>query len=101
VRDLRAALNFGDCLSRATAPVAGEPLPAKGVDFTKTDVPCTPGAVARNRVAGNIITRSRGGDVITLQARETARLNQQQGHTTIPRRQLAVPEAPIRTFRPL
>jgi ribonuclease VapC len=34
-----AGLNFGDCLSYATALVAGEPLLAKGADFTQTDIP--------------------------------------------------------------
>lgn len=34
-----AGLNFGDCLSYALAIVAGEPLLAKGADFTDTDVP--------------------------------------------------------------
>src|SRR5215470_4813520 len=34
-----AGLNFGDCLSYATALVAGEPLLAKGHDFTQTDIP--------------------------------------------------------------
>ncbi len=33
-----AALNFGDCLSYAAARVAGEPLLAKGDDFSKTDI---------------------------------------------------------------
>jgi ribonuclease VapC len=33
-----AALNFGDCLSYATARVAGQPLLAKGEDFSKTDI---------------------------------------------------------------
>ena len=33
-----AALNFGDCLTYATARVAGEPLLAKGDDFAKTDI---------------------------------------------------------------
>jgi ribonuclease VapC len=34
-----AGLNFGDCLTYATALVAGEPLLAKGDDFTRTDIP--------------------------------------------------------------
>lgn len=34
-----AALNFGDCLTYATARVAGQPLLAKGDDFTQTDIP--------------------------------------------------------------
>jgi len=34
-----AGLNFGDCLTYATALVAGEPLLAKGDDFTQTDIP--------------------------------------------------------------
>jgi len=34
-----AALNFGDCLTYATARVAGERLLAKGDDFTQTDLP--------------------------------------------------------------
>ena len=33
-----AALNFGDCLSYATARVAGQPLLAKGDDFRRTDL---------------------------------------------------------------
>ena len=33
-----AALNFGDCLAYAAARVAGQPLLAKGEDFTKTDI---------------------------------------------------------------
>ena len=33
-----AALNFGDCLSYATARFAGRPLLCKGNDFTKTDL---------------------------------------------------------------
>lgn len=33
-----AALNFGDCLAYATAKMAGEPLLAKGEDFSKTDI---------------------------------------------------------------
>ena len=32
-------LNFGDCLTYATALVAGEPLLAKGDDFAQTDIP--------------------------------------------------------------
>jgi len=34
-----AGLNFGDCLTYATALVAGEALLAKGDDFTQTDIP--------------------------------------------------------------
>ena len=34
-----AGLNFGDCLTYATALVAGEALLAKGDDFMQTDVP--------------------------------------------------------------
>jgi ribonuclease VapC len=34
-----AGLNFGDCLTYATALVAGETLLAKGDDFTQTDIP--------------------------------------------------------------
>lgn len=33
-----AALNFGDCISYATAKVAGAPLLFVGDDFAKTDV---------------------------------------------------------------
>lgn len=33
-----AALNFGDCLAYAAASVAGQPLLAKGGDFSKTDI---------------------------------------------------------------
>lgn len=33
-----AALNFGDCLSYATASLAGEPLLCVGEDFPKTDL---------------------------------------------------------------
>jgi ribonuclease VapC len=33
-----AGLNFGDCLSYATARVAGQPLLAKGDDFRSTDI---------------------------------------------------------------
>lgn len=33
-----AGLNFGDCLSYATAVVADEPLLAKGDDFSQTDI---------------------------------------------------------------
>jgi ribonuclease VapC len=32
-----AGLNFGDCFSYALAKATGEPLLAKGTDFTKTD----------------------------------------------------------------
>ena len=38
----RARLNFGDCISYATAVVAGEPLLCKGSDFIYTDVPKAP-----------------------------------------------------------
>ena len=34
----KAALNFGDCLSYATAKLAGMPLLCTGRDFAKTDV---------------------------------------------------------------
>jgi ribonuclease VapC len=34
-----ASLNLGDCLSYATARVAGRPLLAKGDDFRQTDLP--------------------------------------------------------------
>ncbi len=34
-----AGLNFGDCLAYAAARVAGEPLLARGNDFTRTDIP--------------------------------------------------------------
>jgi len=34
-----AGLNFGDCLTYATALVAGQLLLAKGDDFTQTDIP--------------------------------------------------------------
>lgn len=34
-----AALNFGDCLTYATARLAGEPLLCIGEDFAKTDLP--------------------------------------------------------------
>jgi ribonuclease VapC len=33
-----AALNFGDCLSYATAQLAGQPLLCTGEDFSKTDL---------------------------------------------------------------
>ncbi len=33
-----AALNFGDCLSYATARLAGQPLLCTGDDFSKTDL---------------------------------------------------------------
>jgi ribonuclease VapC len=33
-----AALNFGDCFAYALAKVSGEPLLAKGSDFTQTDI---------------------------------------------------------------
>lgn len=35
----RAALNFGDCLSYATAKLAGRPLLCVGNDFRQTDLP--------------------------------------------------------------
>jgi ribonuclease VapC len=35
----QAALNLGDCLTYATARVAGRPLLAKGEDFRQTDLP--------------------------------------------------------------
>lgn len=34
-----AALNFGDCMTYATARLAGEPLLFVGDDFTRTDLP--------------------------------------------------------------
>lgn len=34
----RARLNFGDCLSYATASLAGQPLLFVGDDFTRTDI---------------------------------------------------------------
>jgi ribonuclease VapC len=34
-----AVLNFGDCLTYATARLAGEPLLCLGDDFAKTDLP--------------------------------------------------------------
>ncbi len=33
-----AALNFGDCLSYATAAISGEPLLYIGADFSQTDI---------------------------------------------------------------
>ena len=33
-----AALNFGDCMSYATATIAGEPLLCVGDDFSRTDI---------------------------------------------------------------
>jgi ribonuclease VapC len=33
-----AALNFGDCFAYALAKILGEPLLAKGSDFTRTDI---------------------------------------------------------------
>jgi len=33
-----AALNFGDCMSYATAKIAGRPLLYIGADFPKTDL---------------------------------------------------------------
>ena len=35
---LRSKLNFGDCLSYATAKVAGQPLLFVGKDFSLTDL---------------------------------------------------------------
>lgn len=35
----RASLNFGDCMSYATARVAGRPLLCVGEDFVQTDLP--------------------------------------------------------------
>jgi ribonuclease VapC len=40
-----AALNFGDCLTYATAYVAGEPLLCVGDDFTRTDLELALGPV--------------------------------------------------------
>lgn len=40
----RAALNLGDCFSYALAKQTGEPLLAKGVDFTRTDLELCPQA---------------------------------------------------------
>src|SRR5271154_3366876 len=37
-----AALNFGDCFAYALAKFSGEPLLAKGADFTLTDVEVCP-----------------------------------------------------------
>ena len=37
-----AGLNYGDCLTYATAKVAGEPLLALGGDFAATDVELVP-----------------------------------------------------------
>ncbi len=37
-----AGLNFGDCLTYATALLAGEPLLCVGEDFAKTDLPLVP-----------------------------------------------------------
>ncbi len=34
-----AALNFGDCFVYALAKINGEPILAKGNDFTRTDIP--------------------------------------------------------------
>jgi ribonuclease VapC len=34
----RAGLNFGDCMSYATAKLAGQPLLCTGEDFAKTDL---------------------------------------------------------------
>ena len=36
----RAGLNFGDCASYALSKTAGEPLLAKGNDFSLTDLEC-------------------------------------------------------------
>jgi ribonuclease VapC len=38
----RAALNFGDCFVYALAKITGEPILAKGNDFTLTDIPMCP-----------------------------------------------------------
>ena len=38
----RARLNFGDCFAYALAKFSGEPLLAKGADFTLTDVEVCP-----------------------------------------------------------
>jgi ribonuclease VapC len=35
-----AGLNLGGCFSYALASVSGEPLLAKGDEFTQTDIPC-------------------------------------------------------------
>jgi len=35
-----AGLNFGDCFAYALSKTSGEPLLAKGNDFSKTDVQC-------------------------------------------------------------
>ena len=37
-----AQLNFGDCLTYATAKLAGEPLLCKGNDFSRTDLDLVP-----------------------------------------------------------
>lgn len=37
-----AALNFGDCLSYATAKPSGEPLLCVGTDFAQTDLKLVP-----------------------------------------------------------
>lgn len=37
-----AALNFGDCLTYATARLAGRPLLCVGDDFPRTDLPVVP-----------------------------------------------------------
>jgi|SRR5271169_1193210 len=34
----RASLNFGDCFTYALAKISGEPLLAKGADFSQTDL---------------------------------------------------------------
>lgn len=38
----RARLNFGDCMTYATARIAGEPLLCVGDDFAKTDLVLAP-----------------------------------------------------------
>lgn len=38
-----AALNFGDCLTYATARLTGEPLLYVGEDFARTDLEVGPG----------------------------------------------------------
>jgi len=37
-----AALNFGDCFAYALAKIVGEPLLAKGTDFSATDIQVLP-----------------------------------------------------------
>ena len=34
-----AGLNFGDCFAYALAKTTGEPLPFKGEDFSRTNIP--------------------------------------------------------------